>query len=204
MRIEVTCTGMPIGRCLPIRRGSRGFTPHVVLVSALNVGRTASITFSSCNKPDPLQEPHVYRSHGVDLSKLDSLQILNACDPGDSPMWKPRGFRHEIVLLSPALLTEADSLLPVVPRAPVPSAVELTNYSGPPIIMCGRAPELFPCTHDFPPLRLMEWREQHVCTYEPWSRLIRQCVRDPKWFHTRPRECLAQHYRPRDCPVHQL
>ena len=57
---------------------------------------------------------------GVDLSQLDSIQLLDVCDPADSQAWKPRGFRHEIVLLGTDLLCEADSLLNAALAAHVP------------------------------------------------------------------------------------
>ena len=68
---------------------------------SLNVGRTVAVThFPNCTKPDPRKNPEVYRMMGVDLSQLDSIQLLDVCDPADSKAWKPRGFRHEIVLQS--------------------------------------------------------------------------------------------------------
>ena len=87
---------------------------------SLNVGRTAAIRIEggrhACSRADPEHEPQAFEAYGLNLSLLDSLQLLETCDPGDSKEWKPRGFRHEIMLLSSRLLSESSSLVQVVDR----------------------------------------------------------------------------------------
>ena len=144
---------------------------------SLNVGRTVAVTqFPNCTKPDPRRNPEAYRMVGVDLSQLDSVQLLDVCDPADSQAWKPRGFRHEIVLLGTDLLSEgseADSLLDAALAAHIPPVP--TEHRGLPTIMCGSVPHLFACTGKYPPLQLMQG-SPHVCSDRQWRGLIRQCA----------------------------
>ena len=165
---------------------------------SLNVGRTVAVThFPNCTKPDPRKNPEVYRMMGVDLSQLDSVQLLDVCDPADPQAWKPRGFRHEIVLLGTDLLHESDSLLDAALAAQLPPAP--TEYRGPPTVMCGRVPHLFACTGKYPPLQLMQG-SSHVCSDEQWRGLIRQCDkqvgelrRTRHWPLALNKACLAEH-----------
>ena len=160
---------------------------------SLNVGRTVAVTdFPNCTKPDPRKKPEAYRMLGVDLSQLDSIQLLDVCDPADSQAWKPRGFRHEIVLLGTDLLCEADSLLNAALAAHVPPAP--AEYRGPPTVMCGRVPHLFACTGKYPPLQLMQGKE-HVCLDEQWRGLLRQCQvwRSRHWPLALNQACLADY-----------
>ena len=71
---------------------------------SLNLGRTVGVRLKSClARPSELRSRGVayrsawLRSLGVDPNAgLDSLQLLDACDPKDSPEWRQKGFRHEV------------------------------------------------------------------------------------------------------------
>ena len=152
---------------------------------SLNVGRTVALRLSSCL--DRLDGPNATRQlkrYGVDVDRIDSVQMLDACDPADSAMWLPpsRGFRHEIVLLSTALLSEGDTISEAA-RATRISADGLINYTGPPAVMCGRVPFLFKCKSDTIAPQLMAARKSStppaVCSDERWHDLLRQCVDTP-------------------------
>ena len=75
---------------------------------SLNLGRTVGVRLKSClARPSELRSRDVanqsawLRSLGVDpTAGLDSLQLLDACDPTDSPAWRQKGFRREVRLLA--------------------------------------------------------------------------------------------------------
>ena len=184
---------------------------------SLNVGRTAAIRIDggrhACSRPDPEHEPQAIEAYGLNLSLLDSLQLLEACDPGDSKEWKPRGFRHEIMLLSSRLLSESSSLAQVVDRtAPTIASALLPNallangstakshtgapswapswapsrwadYKGAPALLCGRVPHLFTCASDSLPLHFMERDSLEICGDSRWSRILRRCSNHSNHYH---------------------
>ena len=149
---------------------------------SLNVGRTAvlsSATVRSCPRGARSREQLSCLGRGLDLKQFDSLQLLSSYDFGDSSV--DSGFRHELVLLSTALLREGQDLDAAVLGSP-------RRDGGDTAILCGRWPQLFNCSAEHPALRFMRhnaaWSPWHqsghgavtsLCLNTSWGRLLRDC-----------------------------
>ena len=163
---------------------------------SLNVGRTAIVDSSKsatrCIRGSP-KDVHTLPAclaHGLNLSTLDSIQMLHVYDPGDSVAWR-HGFRHEILLLRTELLDEGGAV------GLMQAAVAGHRKESLPAIMCGKPPSLFPCSPSHPPLQYMvppssvhHSTSRSVCSNSTWRAMMRHCGQNLRWRQTAPCRAL--------------
>lgn len=155
---------------------------------SLNVGRTVVLDETRSERrckrgapTDALGLPSCM-SEGLNLSALDSIQLIHAFDPGwdDTVGISPKqGFRHEILLLTHDLISENENLYSAVNRvATNPQLTVDINRVVEPALMCGRWPRLFQCDHDYPPLKYMSGSHGGVCSKDEWRAMMWHCDRN--------------------------